>query len=268
MFTLLIATIVGLAGASALYQTHTAGYGWSICWGVLLLMAVQIAGGLIVRKKVNRVNAEIQQLMSQMQAKLTRKIEAYQRRPTGNVKQIQQELQEEQFSAIRKSIFKLNELNRYTWWSFMLGRQVDTMRMVMYYQLKEFDKVDKLLPRAMLFSAQAMAMKLARMYKLNDPKIDKFFARRSKRFKGDDAVLLFSLYAWIKLKQDDPKTALEALNLAIKKTDNPVLSANRDRIANGKLKQFSNAGLGDTWYGLYLEEPKIKQQRVAERRFQ
>ena len=30
---------------------------------------------------------------------------------------------------------------------------------------------------------------------------------------------------------------------------------------NGKEKQFSNAGFGDIWYALYLEEPKVKPQR-------
>ena len=58
------------------------------------------------------------------------------------------------------------------------------------------------------------------------------------------------------------------MNASLQKSDSPVLLANRDRIANGKLKQFSNSQLGDAWYGLYLEDPKIRQQRVTERRFQ
>ena len=133
-------------------------------------------------------------------------------------------------------------------------------------QMKEFDKVDKIMPKAMMITAQAIAIKMTRMFKNNDPKLDDFFRKKSRKLKGDDAVLIFSLYAWIKIHQDDAKSALDALNLAMTKCDHPVITANRDRIANGKIKQFSNAQLGDAWYALYLEEPKIKQQRM-ERRF-
>ncbi len=268
MFTIIVAIACGVGLEAALELSGAASRGWAIFFGVVLMLALQMTAGFLVRKKVNRVNGEIQNMMAQMQARLTRKVEAFQRRPSGNIKLIQQELQDEQYSAIRRSLVKLNELNPVTKWSPMLSKQLDTMRMVMYFQLREFDKVDKLMKNSMMLTAQAIAIKLTRMFKLEDPKLDRFFAKKSKRLKGDDAALIYSLYAWIKLKQDDPKAALDALNASIKKSDSPVLLANRDRIANGKLKQFSNAQLGDAWYGLYLEEPKIRQQRVAERRFQ
>ena len=41
---------------------------------------------------------------------------------------------------------------------------------------------------------------------------------------------------------------------------------NCDRLVNGKYKHFNNAGLGDLWYSLYLEEPKIKPQRQVQQR--
>jgi hypothetical protein len=36
---------------------------------------------------------------------------------------------------------------------------------------------------------------------------------------------------------------------------------NFERLANGKVKQFSNSGFGDAWYALGLEEMKVKAQR-------
>lgn len=45
-----------------------------------------------------------------------------------------------------------------------------------------------------------------------------------------------------------------------------MLKENYERLVNGKFKQFSNSGLGDAWYALYLEEPKIKPQRVQQQR--
>ena len=179
---------------------------------------------------------------------------------------MQEELIHDQHVAIRHSLDMLNELNKYVWFNYLLDRQLNTMRVVMLFQLKEFDKVDKIMPKAMMITAQAIAIKMTRMFKNNDPKLDDFFRKKSRKLKGDDAVLIFSLYAWIKIHQDDAKSALDALNLAMTKCDHPVITANRDRIANGKIKQFSNAQLGDAWYALYLEEPKIKQQRM-ERRF-
>ncbi|MEA4862031.1 MAG: hypothetical protein AB7F40_01575 [Victivallaceae bacterium] len=267
MFTIIIAALCGCGVAAAFNLTGTANWGWSFCWGVITMFVLQMASGFFIRKQVMKAQVEIQKMMAETQAKLARRIEMFQRRPGGNVKLMQQEMQEEQYSAIRKSLYKLNELNRYVWWSPMLEKQLNTSRMVMYYQLKEFDKADNMMKSAIMVTGQAIAMKMARMYKRNDPGLDKFFAKKSKRLKGDDAVLIYSLYAWIKLKQDDPKSALDALNRSLKKSDNKLLLENRDRIANGKLKQFSNALLGDAWYALYLEEPKVHQQRM-ERRFQ
>ena len=45
-----------------------------------------------------------------------------------------------------------------------------------------------------------------------------------------------------------------------------MLLENHDKLLNGKAKQFSNAGFGDTWYALYLEEPKMKPQRQRQGR--
>ncbi len=267
MLTLFLAAGLGAALGALLNGAGIASSGWSVFWGILLMVAIQLAVGLFIRKQVNNTNMVMQADMAATQTKIMRKVEAFQRRPGGNVKLMQQELQEEQFSSVRRALNKLDELNRYTWWNLLLSKQLNTMRMVMYYQLKEFAKVDELLPKSIMLSAQAIAMKMARMYKHNDKNIDKFFAKKAKRMKGDDAVLLYSLYAWIKLKQDDAKSALEALNKATAKCDNPALIANRDRIANGKVKQFTNQALGDAWYSLYLEEPKVKQQRAPERRF-
>ena len=266
MTTMITAIALGIAMGTTLKYTGAASQGWSIFWGIIFMLAIQLAAGLFIRREVNRVNRKIQNEMTEMQRKLNRKMEAFQRRPGASVKAMQEELIHDQHVAIRHSLDMLNELNKYVWFNYLLDRQLNTMRVVMLFQLKEFDKVDKIMPKAMMITAQAIAIKMTRMFKNNDPKLDDFFRKKSRKLKGDDAVLIFSLYAWIKIHQDDAKSALDALNLAMTKCDHPVITANRDRIANGKIKQFSNAQLGDAWYALYLEEPKIKQQRM-ERRF-
>ncbi len=69
-------------------------------------------------------------------------------------------------------------------------------------------------------------------------------------------------YAWILLKQGKNDDAFTVLTNAKKKSENPVLVANWEALANGKIKQFSNAGLGEAWYALGLEMPKM--QRVQQ----
>ena len=112
-----------------------------------------------------------------------------------------------------------------------------------------------------MFDVHSVAIKLARMYKRNDAKMDKFFQSRVRRFKGDNRAFLASVYAWIKLRQDEPQLALKALIDSKSTSDNPVLLENIDRLTNGKIRHFSNSGFGDIWYALALEEPKVKVQR-------
>ena len=95
------------------------------------------------------------------------------------------------------------------------------------------------------------------MFKNNDPKLDKFFRSRGRRFKGDNAVIPYATYSWILVKQDRIEDAIAALRDARKTTSNETLEKNRELLLNGKVKQFSNAPLAEAWYALMLEEPKM-----------
>ncbi len=174
-----------------------------------------------------------------------------------------QVLEKEQDDGIRKAIEACDWFQPFFKWNLILKRQTNTMKMAFYYQLKEFDKVDELLPQCLLMDSQSTAMKLARMYKRKDPGLDKFFRKKCSGTKGQNAVLLFSLYAWILVKQDRIADALKVLVDARKKTDNEVINSNWEHLVNNRNKHFSNSGLGETWYALALEEmktPKVKQQ--------
>ena len=137
-----------------------------------------------------------------------------------------------------------------------MKRQVNTMKMAFLFQQKKFDEVDKLLPHCLIFDAQSVTIKMVRMFKNNDPKLDKFFRRRGRRFKGDNAVIPYAAYSWMLVKQDRIEDAIAALTEARKQTSNEILERNREMLLNGKVKQFSNAPLAEAWYALQLEEPK------------
>lgn len=259
MLTLIIAVLTGLiAGWGSYYEW---GWTWAIINGGFVTIVVQLLVGLFIRKQVGKVHNRIQASMQENQGKLNRMANQFMRRPVGGIKNMQQIMEKEQGAAVRQALKLTEELEVWFKWNILLEKQINTMRMMFYFQLKEFNKVDELMPRCLMFDSRAVAMKIARMYKKGDEKYLQFFKKKVKRTKGDDAALLYSLCAWIMVKQNKLDDALNLLVEAKKKTDNETIAHNWELLVNGKSKQFSNAGLGDLWYTLYLEEPKVKVQK-------
>ena len=137
------------------------------------------------------------------------------------------------------------------------------MRLQFNYQMKNFDAVDKYLPKAMYLDPVTMAMKLAQLYRRKVPTatIRAEFDKLVKRTKYNHGTLLYSLMAWIYVQENDCAAAHNILVDAAKNTENDTIKRNRDRLANNKPREFSNLGLGDEWYALLLETPKIQTRR-------
>ncbi len=263
MLTLIIAISAGVI--AGLLSALDLNIYWSIANGFIVFVIVQLLIGLLVRKKVNAINNHIQDLMTRAQNKINRKIQVFQHRPGGNAKSVQKMLEKEQAEAVREALRESKAMEPLFKWNLLLKKQINTMRMMFYYQIREFAKVDALLSDCLMLDSRAVAFKLARMYKKNDPGIEKFFKKKARRAKGNDCALLYGAYSWMLVQRGEIDRALELLTQARKKTDHQTIVDNREKLANGKIKLFSNAGLGEMWYALYLEEPKIKQQRVRQR---
>ncbi len=261
MYSMLIAVLSG--GAAGLIASLCGvPRGWSITIGMGVVLAVVITISQLVRIRIKKINAEIQGVMAEIQKKLTVKQNQFMRKPVGSPKTMMQALEKEQNAGIRQALEACELFTPVYRWTFLLDRQVNTMKMAFHYQLKEFDKVDELLPKCLLFDAQAICMKLARMYQLKQDGIDKFFKKKCRKLKEPACILPYSLYAWILVKQDRPDDAFKLLADAKKKTDNEVILHNWEALANNKPKSFSNADLGEMWYALGLEEmkmPKVQQ---------
>jgi len=75
-------------------------------------------------------------------------------------------------------------------------------------------------------------------------------------------VILYALYSWILVQRKDVEAAHKLLVNACTRMENETLKTNRDHLANNRVNQFSNAGLGDEWYALGVEQPRIKSQRA------
>ena len=229
---------------------------WRLTFALLATVAAQMLLGLYFRKKVNAVTEAIQAAILEGQERVNRKADMFQLKPAGGVKHMQKLLEREQQASIRKALELTKGLEPWFKWSPLLKKQAATMRMQFHYQLGEYDKVDELLPDCLFMDHLTVAMKMARMYKNDSPKLEKFYKSKVKRFKDDRGALLHALYTWILVKKGETDKAFEILTKLKEKTSNETLLRNWEALANGKPKSFSNAGLGEEWYALRLESPK------------
>ena len=256
MYSILIAFLIGGA-VGWIASLCGLSYTWSVTVGLFAMLAVIVTISMFLRVRIKKINALIQSVMLEVQKKLTMKQNQFMRKPVGSPKTMMQALEKEQNAGIQQAIEACNHFTPLFKWSFLLDRQVNTMKMAFYFQLREYDKVDALLPKCLMFDAQSVCMKMARMYMLKQDGIDKLFKKKCRKLKEPACVLPYSLYAWILVKQDRLDEAFKLLADVKKKTDNAVILHNWEALANNKVKSFSNADLGEMWYALALEEPKM-----------
>jgi hypothetical protein len=269
MVAVLISVIVSAAAVIACIVSN-AGTGSAIAAGIAGLLIPQFSIGFIVRKKITAVQNELQEKLVNGQKQMNRKIQMFQSKPGGNIKQIQRQLEGDQKALITEALAFTKRFEPFKKWSLLMGRQIATMRMQFLYQLKDFEAVDQILATGGLFKGPMMmepmtiAMKIARQYKNGDAAAaEKTFKRRIQWFRGNRGILLYGLMSWIYMQQGESEKARLLLVKAKDITSDKTLASNWELLANNKDKQFSNAGLGEEWYGLYLEAPPVpKQQRM------
>ena len=257
MLSIIIAVAIGIGFGCAL-GIDLQSTGWGITCGVAGYVATQIVISLILRKKVNAVQAGIQNEMNMDRERINRQLTTFQQRQPGNMTGLKQLADRLQNEVSRKLLEATERFQIYYPWSPMLYKQINAMKVQLYYQLKDYEKVDELLPKSMLMDPLSLSIKLVRMYRNEDVKLDAFYNKKCSNFKADQGAFLACVYAWIKLKQQNTQAAVAALRKARKLSDNPVLVDNLDKLANGRKKDFSNAGFGEQWYALGLEEFKPK----------
>jgi len=263
---------IGLGGVIGILVFDYTGYSlaWGLTIGILIFIAFQIIVGLWIRKIVKKRTNKIQEIILAGQEKLNRKVQFFQQKPKGGMKTMQKLLEKDQHVFIREALEGTKRLEPLYSWNLMLRKQVNTMRMQFYYQLKEFDKADKLIPKAMFADSMSVAMKMSRQYKNDEVAYKKTFYKKIKRFKADNATILYALYSWILVKKGNTEEAIKVLLKGKDVTKNSTIAKNWENLVNGKINKFSNAGIGDQWYSLYLEEPKTqkpKQKMVRRQQF-
>ena len=269
MLSLLISALVATALAGSLITSQVSS-GATVFYSIVGFTGTFFLVGFLVRKKMSKVQGELQQSMQAAQGRMQRKVQQFQNKPGGNVKQMQRQLEMDQKAMLKKGLEFTKRLEPFRKWSLLTGRQIATMRLQFNYQLKEFDQVDEILATCgflrgpMMMDPMAAAMWMARCYKNDDlAGAERVFKRRIRWSRGDRGTLLYGLMSWIYVKMGKADEARRILLKAKEATGDDTFNRNWDHLSNDRLKSFSNAGLGDQWYSLYLENPPApKQQRM------
>lgn len=263
MVTFLIAVALALSVGLGLGFGGVCGVGWSIAWGVLAFVVAQVVLGRIIQKRVKAAMDSVQAVLMDGQKRLQSKIARWQMRPPGSIQAAQAEIARDQKVFVREALEQTEVLHKFDNWVPMMKRQIATAQFQLYWMIKDFKKVDELMPKAIFLDPTTNAMKLARMYMTDKPveEMAKVYEKSARRLRYNQNVLLAATWSWILIQRKDVDGAFKALNAALEKSDNETLKANRDHLANNRVAHFSNTALGDQWFALALEEPRIHQQR-------
>ena len=263
MITLIIAIAVACGGYSAMHFAAGVGNGWSMATGVGCFLLFQVVFGNILRKRMAKDMESVQLILVEGQKKIQTKMQRWQVRPPGSIQAAQKELADDQRGFVREALAQTEVLKKYRLWVPMIDRQMATAQMQLNWMIKDFKRVDELMPKIIMADPTLAAMKMARLQMTGAPtaEIAKVYDKAARRLRYNQNALIAACYSWILLKRDDVDGAFKVLTEALKKGDNETLKQNHEHLMNNRPAHFSNSGLGDAWYALHLEEPKVRMQR-------
>jgi Sec-independent protein translocase protein TatA len=254
-----------LVVTGVLLATKALHWGWAIVLGVVVFVVGQGLVGYLLQRKVKRAMEAVQRIMVEGQKRMQQKVKMWQTRPPGSMKDAQLELEREQKQIVEQALEVSKSLERFKRWVPLMEKQIATLRIQLYWSVKNFKKVDELMPLAIFMEPMMIGIKLARLYMLEADlaEIEKFFHKQVMKLRYGQGAALYSLMAWIYLQKNNLDKANKVLIDACAKMENEVIKRNREHLANNRVNQFSNSGLGEEWFAFHLEQPKIKQQRQS-----
>jgi len=264
-----ITLLAGILGATvlgfAMSLMDWCGPVWTSLFAVVGFIGSTIPVNLWVKKQLERIFQGVQADIQQSQDVVRRKANAMQNKQMSSTKVMQKQLEKQQGTAMLAAIEKLEITRHLQKWNFLVEKQVNTLRAQLYFQIKDFDNADRCFKKSLAMDPVTVAMRMVRCYKRGESEeLEKLYKKSCKRFKGEKSTLLHGVRTWILVKEKNIDEAIDILDKARKDTESPVLEKNWEHLVNGRLKSFSNAGLGDLWYALHLETPKpvrMKQRR-------
>ena len=263
MLTLVIAALVGFGGFAAAHWGADFGLGWCVFDGFVAFAAVQVTATLLIQKRVKADMEKVQAILLAGQKRLQQKMQRWQMRPPGSIQAAQREMFEDTKVFVKEALAETEKLGRYRLWVPMMERQIATAQLQLNWMIKEFKTVDRLMPKALFLDPTMGAIRMARLYMLERPtaEIEKVYRKGVARVKYNGNVLLAAAMSWIQVQRGEIDAAFKTLTEALKKSDDETLKRNHELLMNNKVAHFSNSQIGDQWYSLYLEEPRVRMQR-------
>ena len=263
MITLTLAVLTGCGCFAAAYFPGDGGLGWSIFAGVAGFGVFQGVVGFLLQKRVKRDMEGVQAILVAGQKRLQQKMQRWQMRPPGSIQAAQKEIFEDTKVFVKEALAQTEALRKYRLWVPMMDRQIATAQLQLSWMIKDFKTVDRLMPKAICLDPTMSAIKMARLYMLEKPtaEIEKVYRKGVGRTRYNGNVLLAATMSWIQVQKGDLDGAFKTLTEALKKSDNEALKRNHEALMNNRPAHFTNSGIGDQWYSLLLEEPKVRMQR-------
>ena len=264
MVTILLAVAAGGGSFYLAYGLGDWGLGWSIFTGVLGFGVFQGVAGFLIQKKVKAEMEKVQAILLAGQKQLEVKTQRWKFRPPSSLPAAQKEIFDDTKAFVKEALKQTETLRKYKLWVPMIERQIATAKLQLSWMIKDFKTVDALMPKAICLDPTMSCMKMARFYMLEKPtdEIAKVYKKGVGRVRYNGNVLLAATMSWIQVKRGDVDGAFKTLTEALKKSDNDVLKQNHTALGNNRVAHFTNSGLGDQWYSLLLEEPRIHTQRM------
>lgn len=253
MLTFAIAVVVGLITFFA--TVSSIGVGWGITASVAVTIAILVIMNRLFAQKLTAIGNQVSALLEDGQNEAMRLARRFQTKPIGSQKVMQTQIEKKVEDSVIKALELLETAQPYYKWSLLAERQIATLQVQLNYRIQRFEAVDMLMDKVLLMEPITVAMKLARQYKTDSGDMEKTFRKGVKKFKYEKGVLLYALYSWILVKRKEFDAALAVLDEAKQKTDDETLARNWQYVANNKIHMFSNAGIGEQWYALHLEQP-------------
>ena len=249
MITLFIAIAIAFGGFSAAHYGADLGIGWSIFLGLVSFGVFQAAFGFFIQRKVKADMAKVQGILEGGQKRLQQKMQRWQMRPPGSIQAAQKEVADDTRIFVKEALAETENLRKY--------------RLQLNWMIKEFKRVDELMPKAMFLDPTTVAIKLARQQMRGEDiaEMEKTYRKGVRRLRYNQNVLLAATWSWILVNRGKVDEAFKALTEALKNSDDATLKRNHECLMNNKDAHFNNSGIGDQWYSLFLEEPKVKMQR-------
>ena len=263
MITLLLALAAAGGVFSLAFFACGFGTGWSVTLGIVAFIAVQAALSVYFLRRIKADMLAVQKIMVDGQKALQARMAGWQFRPPGSMQDAQRIVFEDTCRFVKAAIAETEKLAKYRPWVLLIDRQIATAKLQLNWMIKNFKEVDTLMKKAMFVDPVSVSMKMARMQMLGEPTeaIAKVYDRCARRLKYNQNQLLAATYSWILVKRGETDAAFKALTAALKNTDDATLKRNHEALMNNRVAHFNNSGLGDQWYALHLEEPKLHQSR-------